>query len=78
MTDQKSLLEFLHGLNAILWESDAPTQQFTFVSQGAEKALGYPVHQWLREPDSWIQHDPSRRPRVRHNLLLSSRGGRER
>ena len=56
MTDQKSLLEFLHGLNAILWESDAPTRQFTFVSQGAEKALGYPVHQWLREPDFWIQH----------------------
>ncbi len=39
---------------AIVWEADATTEQFTFVSQNAEQVLGYPVEQWLKEPNFWV------------------------
>ncbi|HSO76828.1 MAG TPA: ATP-binding protein, partial [Blastocatellia bacterium] len=43
----------VHGLDAIVWEADAATFQFTFVSRRAEAILGYTVDRWLREPDFW-------------------------
>ena len=46
----------VQGVDAIVWEADAATWQFTFVSQLAEAILGYPVEQWLKEPDFWINH----------------------
>lgn len=39
---------------AIVWEADATTTEFTFVSESAEDILGYPVEQWLDEPDFWV------------------------
>ena len=39
----------------IIWEAEATTDQFTFVSQSAERLLGYPVEQWLKEPDFWVR-----------------------
>lgn len=45
----------VNSLDAILWEADPLTWQFTFVSQRAEKILGYPVEQWLTEPDFWAK-----------------------
>lgn len=41
--------------HAIVWEADAKTEQFTFVSKSAERLLGYPVEQWLNEPDFWVK-----------------------
>ncbi|HSJ23272.1 MAG TPA: PAS domain-containing protein [Longimicrobiales bacterium] len=46
-------LELLHGLDAIVWEMDARTWRFLFVSQRAEHILGYPVSRWLEEPTFW-------------------------
>jgi hypothetical protein len=46
----------LHGIGAILWEADARTFAFKFVSREAEQVLGYPVEQWLNEPDFWRTH----------------------
>ena len=40
--------------HAIIWEAEATTDQFTFVSHSAERLLGYPVEQWLQEPDFWV------------------------
>lgn len=39
---------------AIVWEADATTPEFTFVSPSAEDILGYPVEQWLDQPDFWV------------------------
>ena len=41
------------GLSAIVWEADARTWEFTFVSERAEELLGYPVQQWLGDPEFW-------------------------
>ena len=47
---------FIDDLDAVLWEADPETFQFTFVSQGAERLLGYPVSDWLTEQDFWARH----------------------
>jgi PAS domain S-box-containing protein len=44
------------SLDGIVWEADAATFQFSFVSQQAERLLGYPVAQWLAEPNFWKDH----------------------
>ncbi len=46
----------VHSLRAVLWEADAHTLRFTYVSPQAEDLLGYPVAQWLEEPDFWATH----------------------
>ncbi len=46
--------DLVQSLDAIVWEADAETWQFTFVNQRAEALLGYPVERWLAEPAFWI------------------------
>jgi PAS domain S-box-containing protein len=41
--------------HTIIWEADATAEQYTFVSSSAEQVLGYPVEQWLSEPDFWVK-----------------------
>ncbi|HEV8340893.1 MAG TPA: PAS domain-containing protein [Candidatus Binatia bacterium] len=48
--------DLVQELKAILWEADPTTWQFLFVSKQAEAILGYPVEQWLSEPDFWVNH----------------------
>ena len=48
--------ELLQGLDAIVWEADPETLHFSFVSEHAEQLLGYPVADWLSEPDFWARH----------------------
>lgn len=40
-------------LDAIFWEADAKTIQFTFVSRRAEALLGYPLDRWTSDPTFW-------------------------
>jgi PAS domain S-box-containing protein len=47
--------DLIQGLDAIVWEADARTLRFSFVSRRAETVLGYPVERWLREPDFWAR-----------------------
>ena len=44
----------LDDLDAIIWEADPVTVQFSFVSHKAERLLGYPIERWLGEPDFWV------------------------
>jgi PAS domain S-box-containing protein len=41
-------------LDAIFWEADAATFEFTYVSPRAEPLLGYPMERWLHEPGFWV------------------------
>jgi PAS domain S-box-containing protein len=47
--------KLINSLDAIVWEADAETFQFTFVSPQAERILGYPISHWL-EPNFWRDH----------------------
>src|SRR5689334_13791852 len=46
----------VNSVDGIVWEADARTFQFTFVSKQAERLLGYPAEQWLREKTFWKDH----------------------
>ena len=48
--------DLVQGVDAIVWEADTQTLQFTFVSRQAEVMLGYPLARWLTEPTFWVDH----------------------
>lgn len=39
----------------IFWEAETITEQYTFVSESAERVLGYPIQQWTQDPDFWVK-----------------------
>jgi PAS domain S-box-containing protein len=53
--DFERFQRLLEQVDGIVWEADASTTHFTFVSAGAERLLGYPVEEWLR-PGFWAEH----------------------
>jgi two-component system cell cycle sensor histidine kinase/response regulator CckA len=58
--------DLVQGLDAIVWEADASTLKFSFVSQRAETILGYPVARWLATPDFFmIRIHPDDRARAK-------------
>ena len=48
--------DLVNSVEGIVWEADATTLQFSFVSDQAERILGYPVERWLSEPTFWRDH----------------------
>ena len=46
-------IELLCDHQAIVWEADARTFVFSYVSRSAEAVLGYPAERWTREPTFW-------------------------
>ncbi len=48
--------DLVNSVEGIVWEADAATFQFSFVSEQAERILGYPVERWLSEPTFWKDH----------------------
>ncbi|HZV06747.1 MAG TPA: PAS domain S-box protein [Gemmataceae bacterium] len=54
--DARQLYEQLvASINGIVWEVDVATFLFTFVSEQAERLLGYPLGQWFL-PGFWLDH----------------------
>ncbi len=53
---ERRMRDLVQSVDVIVWEAEAGTPGFTFVSQRAEQILGYPVEQWLTEPDFFNQH----------------------
>ena len=47
--------DLVNSTNGIVWEADATTFTFTFISQQAETLLGFPVTDWLN-PGFWIEN----------------------
>jgi len=53
---QQAFENLINTVDGIVWEADANTFQFHFVSPQAEKLLGYPAEQWLNDPTFWKDH----------------------
>jgi len=45
----------VNSLDCVVWEADARTFQFTFVSPQVKRMLGYALEEWLA-PGFWAQH----------------------
>ena len=56
MLSAEKLLSLVNALGGIVWEAEAETFRFLFVSEEAERILGYPARIWLEEPDFWVRH----------------------
>src|SRR5438105_4128634 len=48
--------QLVESAQAILWQRNVKTPQFTFISKEAETLLGYPIDRWLNEPTFWGEH----------------------
>ena len=53
---QHRFRDLVNSIEGIVWEADALTFEFSFVSKQAERVLGYPVERWLSEPTFWRDH----------------------
>jgi len=71
---QKSSL--VDNIDGIMWEAEAETYHFTFVSRPAERLLGYPLQQWLEQKTFWEDHlhPEDREPTVRYCQEQMRRG----
>ena len=54
-TSDRKFRDLLSDVDAIVWDADPATFRFRFVSRRASEILGYPVEQWLEEPDFWVR-----------------------
>lgn len=52
----RRLRSLVADLDAVVWEADAASGRFTFVSQKAWDLLGYPPKLWVEEPGFWADH----------------------
>jgi len=53
---QQLYQSLVSSVDGIVWEAEADTLAFTFVSPQAERLLGYPVSEWLDNPNFWVEH----------------------
>jgi diguanylate cyclase (GGDEF)-like protein/PAS domain S-box-containing protein len=53
---RQSYEALINSIDGIVWEAEARTFQFSFVSKQAERILGYPTERWLNEPAFWKDH----------------------
>ena len=59
---QHRFRDLVNSIEGIVWEADAVTFKFLFVSKQAERILGYPIKRWLSEATFWKDHiDPDDR-----------------
>ena len=49
---QQKFVEELQDVDPVVWEMDARTWTFTYVSERAERIFGYPLERWT-EPGFW-------------------------
>ena len=55
-SELRRVRSLIADLDAIVWEADAQTMRFTFVSEGAGDILGHTPAEWLAEPTFWVDH----------------------
>ena len=55
ITAREKYHSLINAIDGIVWEADPETFQFTFVSQQAERMLGYPCSAW-EEKGFWESH----------------------
>lgn len=50
---QKNYQTFMNSIDGILWEYDVEAGKYTFVSEQAERILGYPLQGWFEDHTFW-------------------------
>jgi len=55
VASQQRYESLVNSIDGVVWEGDANTFQFQFVSQHTQRILGYPSEDWLK-PRFWADH----------------------
>lgn len=55
-SELRRVRSLIADLDAVVWEADARTTLFTFVSEGVYDILGYTPREWLAAPNFWADH----------------------
>jgi PAS domain S-box-containing protein len=77
-SSREHLGSIIQSVEGIMWEADAETFRFTFVSPQAERLLGYPAEQWIEDSDFWARHlHPDDRERAVAYCVESTRQKRD-
>lgn len=64
-TAERRFRDLVGSLDGIVWEADAMTVRFTFVSEQSARILGYAPEEWLADPTFWEDRiHPDERPSV--------------
>lgn len=53
---QQNFSTLVNSIDGIVYEYDLGSLKFSFVSEQAERTLGYPVSAWMAEPAFWLEH----------------------
>ena len=53
---QQRIESLINTIDGIVWECDAKTFSFNFVSKKVEKILGYTAEEWLQSVTFWVDH----------------------
>ncbi|WP_084625978.1 PAS domain S-box protein [Flavobacterium soli] len=56
LASQKRIESLINTIDGIVWECDAATFKFSFISKKLESILGYTVEEWMESPNFWIDH----------------------
>src|SRR4051812_37722836 len=53
---QQKFETLVNSIQGVVWEANPNSYEFAFVSEQAERLLGYPGAQWLNDRGFWISH----------------------
>ena len=56
VASQKRIESLINTIDGIVWECDAVTFKFNFISKKVENILGYTVEEWMESPSFWADH----------------------
>lgn len=76
LLDQRSQI-ILRPYRSLVWEGDASTFEFRYVSPAAEEILGYPSKRWTEEPTFWsdvVVYPDDRDHAISYCALASGQG----
>jgi PAS domain S-box-containing protein len=69
---QQKFETLVNSIEGVVWEADPKTFAFSFVSQQAERLLGFPREEWTATADFWMTHiDPGDQVRA-HDLRMQA------
>jgi PAS domain-containing protein len=74
---ERRAMQMLSPREFIVWEGDAQTFQFGYVSASAETILGFPCVRWLNEPPFWcdtVVHPEDRNDAIAYCALATGQG----
>jgi CheY-like chemotaxis protein len=72
--EQQRFMDVVNSVDGIVWEANAGTFAFSFVSEQAERIVGYTIERWLTEPTFWKDQPTSGRSRLGGGVSLEGDG----